>query len=247
MKRNFIYAALAAFGVMFLGSCAQELDEVTPNTDADGLVTITASFPEDIESKVAFSESSEGLDLTWENEDYLTVVSGNVSEKYEIESIDGKVATFKGNPVKGTSFDVILSRSENYASRTYTDQTQTTVVSKDHLLYDAVLKGVSSYQDVKFTSQWAVEHDGTFYENGCMLIRFKMPEDAGYLKTVTLTAPEAVFYTTNAADGAKTSSMTLTFSDADMAADNVVEAYVMTSMQEASVSGELTLTVVSNL
>ena len=145
------------------------------------------------------------------------------------------------------SFDVILSRSDDYASRTYTDQTQTTVASKDHLLYDAVLKGVSSYQDVKFTSQWAEENGGTFAENGCMLIRFKMPEDAGYLKTVTLTAPEAVFYTTNAADGAKTASMALALSDADMAADNVVEAYVMTSMQEASVSGELTLTVDSNL
>lgn len=246
MKRNFIYAALAAFGVMFLGSCAQELDEVTPNTDADGLVTITAAFPEDVESKVAFSESSEGLDLTWDKDDYLTIV-GETTEKYTIDAFDGKVATFKGNPVKGTSFDVILSRSGDYASRTYTGQTQATVASKDHLLYDAVLKGVSSYQDVKFTSQWADEHDGTFYENGCMLIRFKMPEDAGYLKTVTLTAPEAVFYTTNAADGAKTSSMTLTLSDADMAADNVVEAYIMTSMQEASVSGELTLTVVSNL
>lgn len=246
MKRNFIYAALAAFGVMFLGSCAQELDEVTPNADADGLVTITAAFPEDVESKVAFSESSEGLDLTWDKDDYLTIV-GETTEKYTIDTFDGKVATFKGNPVKGTSFDVILSRSDDYASRTYTDQTQTTVASKDHLLYDAVLKGVSSYQDVKFTSQWAEANGGTFAENGCMLIRFKMPEDAGYLKTVTLTAPEAVFYTTNAADGAKTSSMTLTLSDADMAADNVVEAYIMTSMQEASVSGELTLTVVSNL
>lgn len=247
MKRNFIYAALAAFGVMLLGSCAQELDDVTPNTEADGLVTITASFPEDVQSKVSFTEGTEGLDLAWEEDDYLTVVSGSVSEKYTIDTFDGKIATFKGNPVEGTSFDVILSRSDNYASRTYTDQTQTTVASKDHLLYDAVLKGVSSYQDVKFTSQWAEENGGTFAENGCMLIRFKMPEDAGYLKTVTLTAPEEVFYTTNAADGAKTASMTLALSDADMAADNVVEAYVMTSMQETSVSGELTLTVVSNL
>lgn len=246
MKRNMIYAAFAACG-MLLGSCAQELDDVTPNTEADGLVTITASFPEDVQSKVSFAEGTEGLDLAWEEDDYLTVVSGSVSEKYTIDTFDGKIATFKGNPVEGTSFDVILSRSDNYASRTYTDQTQTTVASKDHLLYDAVLKGVSSYQDVKFTSQWAEENGGTFAENGCMLIRFKMPEDAGYLKTVTLTAPEAVFFTTNAADGAKAASLTLSLADADMAADNVVEAYVMTSMQEASVSGELTLTVVSNL
>ena len=66
---------------------------------------------------------------------------------------------------------------------------------------------------------------------------------------LTLTAPEAVFYTTNATDGEKTKTLTLSLADADMASDNVVEAYIMTSMLEASVAAEteLTLTVVSNL
>ena len=247
MKRILIFAVFAAFGTIILNSCAQELNDISSIDNKDGLVTITASFPDEAESKVAFSESTKKLELTWDEDDYLTIVCGETTEKYTIKEFDGKVATFEGNPVEGTSFDVILSRSDNYASRTYTDQTQTTVTSKDHLLYDAVLKGVSSYEDVKFTSQWAEAHGGSFAENGCMLIRFKMPEDAGYLKTVTLTAPEAVFYTTNSADGEKTASMTLALSNADMAADNVVEAYIMTSMQEASVSGKLTLTVVSNL
>ena len=85
MKKNLIYAAFAACGVLLLGSCAQELDIVTPNVDADGLMTITASFPEDVESKVTFSETSEGLDLAWDKDDYLTVVSGSVSEKYTID------------------------------------------------------------------------------------------------------------------------------------------------------------------
>ena len=246
MKRILIFAVFAAFGTILLNSCAQELNDISSIDNKDGLVTITASFPDEAESKVAFSESTKKLELTWDKDDYLTIV-GETTEKYTIDTFDGKVATFKGNPVSGKSFNVILSRSEDYASRTYTGQTQATVTSKDHLLYDAVLKGVSSYTDVKFTSQWAEAHGGSFAENGCMLIRFKMPEDAGYLKTVTLTAPEAVFYTTNSADGEKTASMTLALSDADMAADNVVEAYFMTSMQEASVSGELTLTVVSNL
>ena len=246
MKRILIFAVFAAFGTIILNSCAQELNDISSIDNKDGLVTITASFPDETESKVAFSESTKKLELTWDKDDYLTIV-GETTEKYTIKEFDGKVATFEGNPVEGTSFDVILSRSDNYASRTYTDQTQTTVASKDHLFYDAVLKGVSSYQDVKFNSQWAEANGGTFAENGCMLIRFKMPEDAGYLKTVTLTAPDAVFYTTNSADGGTTASMTLALSNADMAADNVVEAYIMTSMQEASVSGELTLTVVSNL
>ena len=224
---------------------------MTPVVDESGMVTITAAFPELVESKVDFAEQGDGsgLDLTWEEEDYLTVVSGSVSEKYAIASINGKVATFTGAPVEGETFDVILSRSGDYAARTYAGQTQATVASTDHLLYDAVLKGVDTYENVSFTAEWAAEHAGTFAQNGCLMLNFKMPEDAGYLKTVTLTAPEAVFYTTNAADGEKTETLTLSLADADMASDNVVEAYIMTSMQEASVAAEteLTLTVVSNL
>lgn len=251
MKRNIFMAAFAAFGTLFLSSCNQELDDMTPVVDESGMVTITAAFPELVESKVDFAEQGDGsgLDLTWEEEDYLTVVSGSVSEKYAIASINGKVATFTGAPVEGETFDVILSRSGDYAARTYADQTQATVASTDHLLYDAVLKGVNTYENVSFTAEWAAEHDGTFAQNGCLMLNFKMPEDAGHLKTVTLTAPEAVFYTTNAADGEKTNTLTLSLADADMASDNVVEAYIMTSMQEASVAAEteLTLTVVSNL
>lgn len=251
MKRNIFMAAFAAFGALFLNSCNQELDDMTPVVDESGMVTITAAFPELVESKVDFAEQGDGsgLDLTWEEEDYLTVVSGSVSEKYAIASINGKVATFTGAPVNGETFDVILSRSGDYAARTYAGQTQATVASTDHLLYDAVLKGVDTYENVSFTAEWAAEHDGTFAQNGCLMLNFKMPEDAGYLKTVTLTAPEAVFYTTNATDGEKTKTLTLSLADADMASDNVVEAYIMTSMQEASVAAEteLTLTVVSNL
>ena len=251
MKRNMFMAAFAASGALFLSSCNQELDDMTPVVDESGMVTITAAFPELVESKVDFAEQGDGsgLDLTWEEEDYLTVVSGSVSEKYAIASINGKVATFTGAPVEGETFDVILSRSGDYAARTYAGQTQATVASTDHLLYDAVLKGVDTYENVSFTAEWAAEHAGTFAQNGCLMLNFKMPEDAGYLKTVTLTAPEAVFYTTNAADGEKTETLTLSLADADMASDNVVEAYIMTSMQEASVAAEteLTLTVVSNL
>lgn len=251
MKRNIFMAAFAAFGALFLNSCNQELDDMTPVVDESGMVTITAAFPELVESKVDFAEQGDGsgLDLTWEEEDYLTVVSGSVSEKYAIASINGKVATFTGAPVEGETFDVILSRSGDYAARTYAGQTQATVASTDHLLYDAVLKGVDTYENVSFTAEWAAEHDGTFAQNGCLMLNFKMPDDAGYLKTVTLTAPDAVFYTTNDADGEKTKTLTLSLADADMASDNVVEAYIMTSMQEASVAAEteLTLTVVSNL
>ena len=234
---------------LFLGSCAQEMDDDSVNGASCGKVTITAAFPEEVDSKVAASDGETSLELSWEESDYLTVVSGGVEEKYTLKSISGKEAQFEGVPVEGESFDVILSRGADYMTRSYVGQTQSTVASTDHLEYDAVLKGVTSYNSVKFNSDWAKENGGELLQSGCLLVYFKMPEDAGKLKSVTLTAPSAIFYTTNSADGEKTASLTLALSDADMAADNVVRAHIMTSMQEASIPAEteLTLTVVSNL
>lgn len=234
---------------LFLGSCAQEMDDDSVNGASCGKVTITAAFPEEVDSKVAASDGETSLELSWEESDYLTVVSGGVEEKYTLKSISGKEAQFEGVPVEGESFDVILSRGADYMTRSYVSQTQSTVASTDHLEYDAVLKGVTSYNSVKFNSDWAKENGGELLQSGCLLVYFKMPEDAGKLKSVTLTAPSAIFHTTNSADGEKTASLTLALSDADMAADNVVRAHIMTSMQEASIPAEteLTLTVVSNL
>ena len=234
---------------LFLGSCAQEMDDDSVNGASCGKVTITAAFPEEVDSKVAASDGETSLELSWEESDYLTVVSGGVAEKYTLKSISGKEAQFEGVSVEGESFDVILSRGADYMTRSYVGQTQSTVASTDHLEYDAVLKGVTSYNSVKFNSDWAKENGGELLQSGCLLVYFKMPEDAGKLKSVTLTAPSAIFYTTNSADGEKTASLTLALSDADMAADNVVRAHIMTSMQEASIPAEteLTLTVVSNL
>ena len=234
---------------LFLGSCAQEMDDNSVNGSSDGKVTITATFPDEVDSKVAASDGESSLELSWEDSDYITVVSGEKAEKYTLKSISGKKALFEGVPVEGSTFDVILSRGADYMTRSYTDQTQSAVASTDHLEYDAVLKGVTSYNSVEFNSDWAKENGGELLQSGCLLVYFKMPEDAGKLKSVTLTAPSAIFYTTNSAEGEKTASLTLAMSDADMATDNVVRAHIMTSMQEASVPAEteLTLTVVSNL
>ena len=247
--RLIVLLTLMVGATLFLGSCAQEMDDDSVNGASCGKVTITAAFPEEVDSKVAASDGETSLELSWEESDYLTVVSGGVAEKYTLKSISGKEAQFEGVSVEGESFDVILSRGADYMTRSYVGQTQSTVASTDHLEYDAVLKGVTSYNSVKFNSDWAKENGGELLQSGCLLVYFKMPEDAGKLKSVTLTAPSAIFYTTNSADGEKTASLTLALSDADMAADNVVRAHIMTSMQEASIPAEteLTLTVVSNL
>ena len=248
MNRIIALSAFVAGSVLLLASC-QEIDDNNVSVSHDGKIMITAEFPECIESKVAASDGTASLELAWEDDDYLTVVSGSVSEIFTMVSHDGKTAMFSGNPVEGSSYDVFLSKSTDYQTRSYNGQTQTTVASTDHLEYEAVLKGVTSYTAVNFTDSWAEENGGELLQNGCLQIYFKMPEDAGKLKSVTLTAPSEIFYTTNSADGEKTATLSLALSDADMVADNTVKAHIMTSMQEASIpaDAQLTLTVVSNI
>ncbi|MBE6250313.1 MAG: hypothetical protein E7111_01520 [Bacteroidales bacterium] len=241
IKTKIVMSVLMA-GLMSL-SCAKE----NCTDSADGLTVITAEFP--VASKVAVTQGSSALNLSWQKSDYITVVSGTASEKYTLVSISGSKATFKGNPVEGTSFDVILSRASDYRYRSYSGQVQTAISSTDHLLYDAVLKGVTSYSAVTFTDSWAQANGGELLQNGCLLLHFYMPEDAGKLQKVTLTAPSAIFYQTNSVNGGKTASLTLDMANVDLPSDYVVKAHIMTSMQEASIpSGtQLTLTVVSNL
>ena len=187
---------------------------------ADGLTVITAGFP--VASKVAVTQGSSALNLSGQKSDYITVVSGTASEKYTLVSISGSKATFKGKPVEGTSFDVILSRASDYRYRSYSGQVQTAISSTDHLLYDAVLKGVTSYSAVTFTDSWAQANGGELLQNGCLLLHFYMPEDAGKLQKVTLTAPSAIFYQTNSVNGGKTASLTLDMADVDLPSDYVV-------------------------
>ena len=83
---------------LFLGSCAQEMDDDSVNGASCVKVTITAAFPEEVDSKVAASDGETSLELSWEESDYLTVVSGGVAEKYTLKSISGKEAQFEGVP-----------------------------------------------------------------------------------------------------------------------------------------------------
>lgn len=241
LYKNLLLSSLA----MMILSCSKESNENLAIANEEQL--ITAEFPE--ESKASVTEGSSALNLSWQQDDYITIVSGSTRERYSLVSISGSKATFKGNPVTGSSYDIILSRAYDYLSRSYTGQRQKTVSSTDHLQYDAVLKGVKSYKAVTFTKEWAKNNGGELLQSGCLLLYFQMPEDAGKLKSVTLSAPSAIFYQSNSKDGGKSQSMTLEMADANMASNNHVKARLMTSMQAASIPAntQLTLTVVSNI
>ena len=125
-------------------------DDQTPGDP--NVKTITVSFPSLSMTKVGWDILPDGLSAVWRSDDFLTIVSGDVEERYNIVSIseDGKVATLKGSPVNGDSFDVVLSRfEEDYENRTYEGQKQVADASAEHLLtFDVVLKGVDTYEEV---------------------------------------------------------------------------------------------------
>lgn len=211
----------------------------------DGNKVIQATLPDYIESKVALTEKSEtsGLALSWKQSDRL-LVAGEMLETYTLKAIDGMTAKFAGKEVKGNVFDVILSNSEDYENRWYLSQRQTGVDAMDHLEYDACLKGVDTYTNVKFTQEWAAEHGGELLQSGCLLLSLQLPVGVTKVTQVRLEASSPVFYATNSESSSKHSVMTLDIIKGTVGVDRAVKAYLMTSMQEAVIEAGVSLMVV---
>ena len=237
MRSQFLLFNILLLAISGFVSCDK------PSENNVAVSVIKASFPEPEDTKVAFSEQAEatGLDLTWESDDYLTV-TGDATEKFSMHSFSGKNAEFKGNHVSGERFDVVLSRADDYLCHSYSGQVQANVASVDHLQYDACLKGVVSYSDISFTEEWAARNGGELIQNGCLMLHLKMPQEVDELLSLSLTAPEKVFYNTNSPDGGMTDELRLDFKDGTLSEDRIVKAYIMTSMQEAVIGAGMQLT-----
>ena len=227
MKKIFLLTAAVA-GIASLSSCTKE-----QNQSEGEKVTITVSFPEVVDSKVAMEEGQQALDLKWENDDKLTIV-GNTTGEFTVASIseDGKTATFTGNAVEGDKFDVILSdRGVDYLSRDLVyEYKQSSNGATDHMMYEAVLKGVDSYQDVAFTEAWATAHGGTFAESGCLKLHIQLPEGCTSAQKVWLVAPYDMFHSTHAEDSPMVYMRSLTFAAVQIPDNGILEVYGMTSM-----------------
>ena len=237
MKR--LYNILFVFGFMAAASCSQH--DVTEGVKR----TIQATFPEVLESKVSLTEkgADTGLALSWEKSDKLVIV-GETVETYTLTEIDGKKATFAGKEVNGNVFDVILSSSDDYESRSYLSQTQTGVHATEHLEYDACLKGVDTYSDVEFTQEWAAEHGGELLQSGCLLLYFQLPISASEVTQVKVEASAPVFYATNSESSLKSSSLVMDVENGVVGIEKTVKAYLMTSMQEAVIESGTALRVI---
>lgn len=226
MKTRYILLAATA---LFAFSCTTKL-EVEVQPQAGERVTIKVSTSENLGTKVTLSEASDrkSMNLEWEDADILSI---NGNEFTVSNIISSHEAEFDGEAPASSPYTIIYPGSyadaAAFNARSYTGQAQSGNSSTAHLEYNAMLSGVSEYQEPKFDAAWATDNGGTLVQNGVIQLRLQVPTDVTAVNSVTLLASRAVFPTTNAGD-VKVSEQTLAMGGA-APTNHIVEAYMMFS------------------
>lgn len=241
MRRFLDMFALASAVALSVISCAKEsedhVDDGTKNK-----ITITASLPDELVTKVKFEAGESVIKPSWEQTDVIRIISETgKSETYSIKEINGKTATFEGNELAGTSFTAIYpgnyETAEALGNRSYTGQVQKGNGSMAHLQLNAMATGLSDISNISFA-------DAGAKLNGAVKLYVKMPENVTSPKEVSLSSDSDIFFTDNAGS-AKSNSLGLSLENVDISADHIFTAYLMSSWKEASIKAgtKLTLTV----
>lgn len=233
--------ALASAVALSAISCAKESEDHV-NDGTKNKITITASLPDELVTKVKFEAGESVIKPSWEQTDVIRIISETgKSETYSIKDINGKTATFEGNELEGTSFTAIYpgnyETAEALGNRSYTGQVQKGNGSTAHLQLNAMATGLSDISNISFA-------DAGAKLNGAVKLYVKMPEYVTSPTEVSLSAASDIFFTDNAGS-AKSSSLGLSLENVDISADHIFTAYLMSSWTEASIETgtELTLTV----
>lgn len=241
MRRFIDIIALASAVALSAISCAKE-SENHVNDGPKNKITITASLPDELVTKVKFEAGESVIKPSWEQTDVIRIISETgKSETYSIKEINGKTATFEGNELEGTSFTAIYpgnyETAEALGNRSYTGQVQKGNGSTTHLQLNAMAAGLSDISNISFA-------DAGAKLNGAVKLYVKLPEYVTRPKEVSLSADSDIFFTDNAGS-AKSSSLGLSLENVDISADHIFTAYLMSSWTEATIEAgtELTLTV----
>lgn len=241
MGRFIDIIALASAVALSVISCAKE-SENHVNDGQKNRITITASLPDELVTKVKFEAGASVIKPSWEQTDVIRIISETgKSETYSIKEINGKTATFEGNELEGTSFTAIYpgnyETAEALGNRSYTGQVQTGNGSTAHLQLNAMAAGLSDISNISFA-------DAGAKLNGAVKLYVKLPEYVTSPKEVSLSAASDLFFTDNAGS-AKSSSLGLSLENVDISVDHIFTAYLMSSWTEAVIEAgtELTLTV----
>lgn len=241
MRRFIDIIALASAIALSAISCAKEgEDQVNDGTKKK--ITITASLPDELVTKVKLEAGESVIKPSWEQTDVIRIISETgKSETYSIKEINGKTATFEGNELEGTSFTAIYpgnyETAEALGNRSYTGQVQTGNGSTAHLQLNAMAAGLSDISNISFA-------DAGAKLNGAVKLYVKLPEYVTSPKEVSLSSDSDIFFTDNAGS-AKSSSLGLSLENVDISVDHIFTAYLMSSWTEATIEAgtELTLTV----
>lgn len=241
MRRFSDMFALASAVALSVISCAKESEDHV-NDGTKNKITITASLPDELVTKVKFEAGASVIKPSWEQTDVIRIISETgKSEIYSIKEINGKTATFEGNELEGTSFTAIYpgnyETAEALGNRSYTGQVQKGNGSTAHLQLNAMAAGLSDISNISFA-------DAGAKLNGAVKLYVKLPEYVTSPKGVSLSAASDLFFTDNAGS-AKSSSLGLSLENVDISVDHIFTAYLMSSWTEAVIEAgtELTLTV----
>ena len=241
MRRFLDMFALASAVALSAISCAYESEDHV-NDGTKNKITITASLPDELVTKVKFEAGVSVIKPSWEQTDVIRIISETgKSEIYSIKEINGKTATFEGNELEGTSFTAIYPGDyesvEALGNRSYTGQVQKGNGTTAHLQLNAMATGLSDISNISFA-------DAGAKLNGAVKLYVKMPEYVTSPTEVSLSAASDIFFTDNAGS-AKSSSLGLSLENVDISADHIFTAYLMSSWTEASIKAgtKLTLTV----
>lgn len=203
-------------------------------------VTITANVED---TKVSLTQGDNKLALSWQEGDALNVI-GSTTEKYSIvnESIEGKTARFSGKKVEGSSFDIIYpakyTTSAAIGARSYTGQVQNGNGSTAHLEYNAIIEGASNYTNVSFT-----KGASGCKINGAVKIVVTLPVNVSSVESITISAENNLFYSTNASTSPDSKALTLGFTNTEIDGTHTLTAYMMTSWKEATIPSGTELTI----
>lgn len=241
MRRYIDMFALVSLAVLSVISCAKESDDQV-NGGTKNKITITASLPDELVTKVKFEAGESVIKPSWEQTDVIRIISETgKSETYSIKEINGKTATFEGNELEGSNFTAIYpgnyETAEALGQRSYTGQVQTGNGSTSHLQLNAMATGLTDISNISFAGEGVKL-------NGAVKLYVKLPEYVANPKEVSLSAASDLFFTDNAGS-AKSSSLGLSLENVDISVDHIFTAYLMSSWTEAVIDAgtELTLTV----
>ena len=241
MRRFIDMFALVSLAALSVISCAKESDDRV-NDEPKNKITITASLPDELVTRVKFEAGESVIKPSWEQTDVIRIISETgKSETYSIKEINGKTATFEGNELEGSNFTAIYpgnyETAEALGQRSYTGQVQTDNGSTSHLQLNAMATGLSDISNISFAGEGVKL-------NGAVKLYVKLPEYVTSPKEVCLSAASDLFFTDNAGS-AKGSSLGLSLGNVDISVDHIFTAYLMSSWTEATIEAgtELTLTV----